>query len=83
MNTNKKMERLFHLYLFYICIKTLELKVSKDYQKQKFKKQLYYSLNFSLSAFVAFTDMKILKQAQWKNLIQYFKQLQNLDPIAK
>lgn len=83
INNHEEEQRLFHLFQFLSFIKSLGLKVSKNCQKQRFKKQLYYGLNFSLSEFVEFTGIKILNQYQRNNLIRYFKQLQNLDPIVK
>ena len=47
------------------------------------KEQFYYVLKFSLSKFIKFTGIRISKQSQRNKLIQYFRQLQKLDPIVK
>ena len=76
-------ERLFHLLQFLSFVKSLNLKPGKDLKKNQIKKRNYYSLKFTLSQFVEFTGIKISNQSQRNKLIQYFKQLQILDPIVK
>lgn len=81
--SQKDEERLFHLLQFLSFVKSLNLKPDKNLKKDKIKKQNYYNLKFPLSQFVEFIGTKISNQSQRDKLIQYFKQLQTLDPIVK
>lgn len=83
MDNQKEKERLFHLFQFLSFVKSLELNPSKDCKKHRIKEQFYYILKFPLSKFIKFTGIKISKQSQRNKLIQYFRQLQKLDPIVK
>lgn len=74
---------MFHLFQFLSFVKSLELNPFKDCKKYRIKDQFYYGLKFPLSQFVKFTGIQISKQSQRDKLIQYFKQLQKLDPIVK
>ena len=83
MRNQEEEERLFHLLQLLSFIRSLELNPFKDCKKHRIKEQLYYGLKFPLSEFVSFTGIKITKQSQRNKLIQYFKELQKLDPIVK
>jgi hypothetical protein len=76
-------KRFFHLLQFLSFIKSLELNPFKDCKKLRVKKQNYYRLKFPLSNFVRFTGIQISNQPDRRKLIEYFKQLQKLDPIVK
>lgn len=72
-------ERLFHLFQFLSFIKGLAIKPFENCEKQKIKNKLYYVSNLSLSDFINFTGIKIIKQSQRGKMIGYFKQLQKLE----
>ena len=83
MDNQKEEERLFHLFQFLSFVKSLELNPLKDCKKHRIKEQFYYVLKFPLSKFIKFTGIRISKQSQRNKLIQYFRELQKLDPIVK
>ena len=83
MNNQEEEERLFHLFQFLSFVKSLELNPFKDCKRYRIKEQFYYGLKFPLSKFIKFTGIQISKQSRRDKLIQYFRQLQKLDPIVK
>lgn len=83
MVNEEEQERLFHLFQFLSFVKSLELNPFKDCKKYRIKEQFYCVLKFPLSKFIKFTGTQISNQSQRNKLIQYFRQLQKLDPIVK
>jgi len=83
MYNQEEGERLFHLFQFLSFVKSLELNPFKDCKRYRIKEQFYYGLKFPLSKFIKFTGIQISKQSRRDKLIQYFRQLQKLDPIVK
>ena len=83
MNNQEEEERLFHLFQFLSFVKSSGLNPFKDCKRCRIKEQFNYGLKFSLSKFIKFTGIQISKQSRRDKLIQYFRQLQKLDPIVK
>jgi len=72
--------RLFHLLQFLSFIRNFT--VDKNWKTHKIKDRIYYFIKFSLSDFIDFTDIKIIGSYQRKELLDYFEQLQKVDPIV-
>lgn len=77
---NNETERpLFHLITVLSFIE--HLKLHKACKKHKVNTQIYYSFKFKLSHFTEFTGVKCKNQVDRDNLLKYFKNLQELEPL--
>jgi hypothetical protein len=79
----REAERLFHLLQFLSFVNSLNLNPFQDCKRFKMKTQIYYELKFSLSQFLKFTGVESSNKSERDKLINYFYQLQKLDPIVK
>jgi len=77
---NETEKQLFHLITVLSFIENLKL--HKAYKKHKVNSQIYYSFNFKLSQFTAFTGVKCKNQADRNDLLKYFRNLQELEPLT-
>ena len=76
-------QRFFHLLQFLTFVKHLDIDPSRDFDTHLIENQLYYILKFPLSQFVKFTGIQISNKYQREKIVEYFKQLQKIDPIVK
>ena len=76
-------KRFFHLLQFLTFVKNLEIDPSKDCDTHVIENQLYYILKFPLSQFARSIGIPISNQYQREKLVEYFRQLQTIDPIVK
>ena len=76
---NSTEKTLFHLIAVLSFIESL--KSRKDYKKHKINLIIYYTFNFKLSEFTKFTGLKCKNQVSRNNMLKYFKDLQQIEPI--
>jgi hypothetical protein len=79
----KEAERLYHLLQFLSFVNSLNLNPFQDCKRFQMKTQIYYELKFPLSQFLKFTNMQSSNQVEREKIIDYFSELQMLDPIVK